>query len=269
VDRLDALRDAISEAGSLVVAFSGGVDSALVADVASEVLGDRALIATAVSPSLSSKERDEAARLATDRGWNHIEVSTDELSKEGYRRNAGDRCYFCKETLFEALAPIAAERSARIAVGTNLDDLGDHRPGLKAAEEMAVLTPLVTAGMTKADVREAARTRGLQVAEKPATPCLASRIAYGVEVTAERLSRVAEAESFLREKELPDLRVRDHGDLARIEVPTAYIPQIAQAAEEIEAHLKGLGYLFVTLDLGGLRSGGLNALLTRIERVRP
>lgn len=259
----------IADAGDLVVAFSGGVDSALVADVASEVLGDRALIVTAVSPALAARERADAARLAAARGWNHIEVVTDELSKAGYRRNAGDRCYFCKETLFESLAPLAAERSARIAVGTNLDDLGDHRPGITAAREVGVLTPLVDAGLTKSAVRELARSRGLDVADKPATPCLSSRIAYGVEVTAERLSRIAEAESFLRELGLPDLRVRDHGDLARIEVPEADITRIAAHASSIESRLKDLGFLFVTLDLGGLRSGGLNALLTRIERVRP
>lgn len=255
----------------VVVAYSGGVDSAVLADVASEVLGEAALIVTGVSPSLSPRERAAASALAEERGWRHREVTTAELDDPSYRANAGDRCYFCKSTLFEALAPIARAEGAIVAVGTNLDDLADHRPGLRAAAEAGVCTPLVEAGFDKTAVRAEARRRGLPVAEKPATPCLASRIAYGIEVTAARLARIAAAEEVVREEGFTDLRVRDHGDLARIEVPAAEIAKLLaeDTRTRVEEALRHLGYLFVTIDAAGLHSGGMNAMLTRIERVRP
>lgn len=258
---LDRLDDAIASLERVVVAYSGGVDSALVAARAHSVLGPHALAATAVSPSLARRERAFAWKLATDRGWNHIEVHTEELDDPRYARNDPNRCFWCKDHLFDVLAPIAHERDARLAVGTNLDDLSDHRPGLRAAREHEVRAPLVDAGLTKALVRAAASEMGLAAADKPASPCLASRVAYGVPVTEERLARVDAAEEALRALGFTELRVRDHGDLARIEVPVADIDRAAQARAEIADALRVLGFRYVTLDLAGFRSGSLNEVL--------
>lgn len=246
---------------AVVVAYSGGVDSAFLTAVAHDVLGPRALAVTAVSPSLARRELAGAEALARRYGWRHRIVRTQEVERPEYARNSGDRCYWCKDTLFDALAPIAAERGAAVAVGTNTDDLGDHRPGLRAAREHAVVSPLVDAGMSKDDVRALAARRGLPVADKPASPCLASRVAYGVEVTPERLRRIDIAEEAVRALGFDVLRVRDHGDLASVEVPLEDVPRAAAAQAEIDARLSALGFRFVTLDLGGFRSGSLNAAL--------
>jgi pyridinium-3,5-biscarboxylic acid mononucleotide sulfurtransferase len=268
-----ALRDALAGLHAIVVAYSGGVDSSYLAHAAYEVLGRRALAVTAVSPSLARAERDEAAGLARVRGWNHAVVETRELRRAEYRKNGSDRCYWCKTELFDVLTPFAERLGAPVAVGTNVDDLGDHRPGGDAARERNVLTPLLDSDLSKADVRRLSRRAGLPTADKPAGPCLASRVAYGVEVTAERLTRIDEAEAVLRSLVFYEWRVRDHGELARIEVPSGQIERAAAAAGEISARLKTLGFTYVTLDLGGFRSGSLNDLLPatslRIGRSRP
>ncbi len=245
----------------VVVAYSGGVDSALVASEAHDALCDGAVAVTAVSPSLAERELRAAADLAVRRGWNHRIVTTHEIEREEYVRNASDRCYWCKTELFEVLAPLAEELGAEIAVGTNLDDLSDFRPGLAAADENLVRTPLADAGLTKADVRALSAARGLPTADKPASPCLASRFAYGVRVTPEGLRRVDRAEEVLRELGFDVLRVRDHGDLARIEVLAAEIESVAALRTKIETEFKRLGFNYVTLDLGGFKSGSLNAAL--------
>lgn len=257
------LSEHIAEIGAVVVAYSGGVDSAYLASVCHGMLGERALAVTAVSPSLSRRERGDAEALAAREGWNHMTVETHEVARDEYARNGSDRCYWCKTELFEVLAPISSARAARIAVGTNLDDLSEHRPGRRAARENDVLTPLADAGLSKAEIRELAAARNLPVADKPASPCLASRFAYGVRVTPEGLARVDKAEEALRELGFGVLRVRDHGDLARIELEPDEIERAGGLRFEIAIALRALGFKYVTVDLEGFRSGSLNEVLLR------
>lgn len=261
LEKEDTLRRSLAGHRAVVVAYSGGVDSAFLTAVAHDVLGPGALAVTAVSPSLARRELEDAQALARRYRWQHRIVETHEVERPEYARNSGDRCYWCKDELFEVLAPIAAESGAAVAVGTNIDDLGDHRPGLRAARERGVLSPLVDAGLSKADVRALAARRGLPVADKPASPCLASRVAYGVEVTPERLRRIDAAEEALRALGFDVLRVRDHGDLARVEVPLEDLPRAAALRDEIHARITETGFRYVTLDLAGFRSGSLNAAL--------
>jgi uncharacterized protein len=262
------LRETLATLPGALVAYSGGVDSAVLMGVAHEVLGARAIAVTAVSPSLSRFELNKAERLARRRGWEHYVVETHEVERERYARNEPDRCYWCKTELFEVLHPLARERDSRLLVGTNADDLSDHRPGLRAAREHDVLAPLADAGLTKSDVRNVAAALGLDVSEKPASPCLASRFAYGVRVTREGLERVERAEEVVRSLGFAEFRVRDHGDLARIEVPAAEVERAAAQRERLTEELSALGYRYVTLDLAGFRSGSLNEVLgsPRIKR---
>lgn len=261
IGKSERLVDILSELEAAVVAYSGGVDSSLLAVVAHEVLGGRSLAVTAVSPSLARRERRDAQDLARRCGFDHQMVETHEVERAEYARNDSRRCYWCKTELFEVLEPIAARRRASILVGTNLDDLDDYRPGLRAAAEHEVRAPLAEAGLTKADVRALSAERGLDTADKPASPCLASRFAYGVVVTTEGLRRIDAAEEAIRTLGFGDFRVRDHGDLARLEVPAAEIERAAALAETISARLGELGYSYVALDLRGYRSGAMNEVL--------
>jgi len=248
----------------VAVAFSGGVDSTVVAKAARLALGDDAVAVTAVSPSLASGELETARDVAGKIGIRHEVLRTDEFARAGYVANAPSRCYFCKTELYER---IERERGRLgfevIANGANLDDRGDHRPGMKAAGEHAVRSPLIEAGLTKADVRELAKHWDLPVWDKPASPCLSSRVAYGVEVTPQRVARIDAAERFLREEfDLRELRVRcEANDLARIEVPVTALPRLIDARERITERLRSLGFRYVTLDLEGFRSGSLNAVV--------
>jgi uncharacterized protein len=257
------LRRELASIGGLMVAFSGGVDSAFLLAAAAEALGQRAVAATGVSPSLAASELEDARAVASELGVRHLEVPTREQERQGYLANGPDRCYFCKSELFDVLLPLAREEGLALAVGTNTDDLGDWRPGQRAAAERGVLTPLVAAGFSKADVRQASRRMGLRTHDKPAAACLASRVAYGIQVTPARLSRVERAEALLRSVGIAQLRVRDHGDLARLEVPVDALPALVQpgARERLVAGLRELGFAYVTLDLEGFRSGSMNANL--------
>jgi pyridinium-3,5-biscarboxylic acid mononucleotide sulfurtransferase len=262
------LRAELSAVPSLLVAYSGGVDSAYLAHTAHQVLGHSMLAVTAVSASLSGHDRDLAQACAAQMAMPHEFMETDELSNASYRANGPDRCFFCKDELFDKLDDLAARRGyAAVAYGVNLDDLGDWRPGQRAAREHRVLTPLVAAGLTKAEIRELARRAGVPVWDRPASPCLASRIAYGVEVTPDRLRVVEEGEHALRELGFVQFRVRHHDQLVRIEIapeelPRALDPAMGRHFVEI---FKGLGFTYVTLDLQGYRQGSLNSGLTQIH----
>lgn len=261
---LDRLRAALRRHGSLVVAFSGGADSAFLGWVATDELGaDRVRCLTAVSPSLPASELDDCRALAREWGLRWSTVVTDELDDPAYRANDGDRCYHCKDALSRALGPIAAAigPDAGVALGVNVDDLGDHRPGQRAAREHGAVFPLVEAGFTKAMVREASRTLGLRTADKPAAACLASRVPYGTPVTLGVLREVEEAEAALRSLGFRDLRVRHYRDTARIEVPLDALADVVARRAAVVAAVHGAGYRYVTLDLEGLRSGNLNAAL--------
>ncbi|MCU0271756.1 MAG: ATP-dependent sacrificial sulfur transferase LarE [Acidimicrobiales bacterium] len=261
--RLVSLREALVELGRVVVAFSGGADSAFLARVAHDVLGPGALAVTAVSPSLAGAERQECAALAAEWGLRWQEVETTEMETAAYRRNDGDRCFWCKDALMEAVAPIAEREGATVVLGVNLDDLGDHRPGQAAAAGRGARFPLVDAGFTKAEVRAASRALGLRTWDKPAAACLASRIPYGTGVSVAILSRVERAEAGLQALGFRELRVRHYDDTARIEVPVAALAEVVDRREEVVAVVRGAGYAYVTLDLEGLRSGNLNRAIGR------
>jgi len=261
----DRLLQMLREMRSCLVALSGGVDSAVWARAAREALGDRAMAATGRSPSLADGELDRAIELARRLGLRHEVVDTEELSLADYRANRADRCYHCKNELFGRLVQVAKKCGmAQVADGSNRDDLSDYRPGFRAAASHGVRSPLAECGLTKAEVRRLAEFWGLPDWNRPASPCLSSRVAYGVEITPERLAMIDRAERFLRERGFQPLRVRCHaGDAARIEAPIEQIARFADPAlrGEVVAALKSIGFKYVSLDLEGFRSGSLNAAL--------
>jgi uncharacterized protein len=259
---LGGLRDELGRLGRVVVAFSGGADSAFLAWMANDTLGpDRALCTTAVSPSLAPEERADCEALAAEWGLRWLPLPTDELANPDYSANDGSRCYHCKAELMAVLGPVAAAEGAVVVLGVNLDDLGDHRPGQQAAQEGGAAFPLVEAEFTKADVRAASRRLGLRTWDKPAAACLASRVPYGTPVTLGVLESVARAESALRSLGFGQLRVRHYGDLARIELDGSELARAVECREAIVAAVREAGYAYVTLDLEGFRTGNLNRAL--------
>jgi uncharacterized protein len=263
--KLDALRRRLAGLQRAVVAYSGGIDSTFLLAVADEVLGEGALGVTAVSPSLSAHEKDAALQQAAELnlGPRHVLVETAELQDEAYRANDAKRCYHCRSAMMEALQREAAARGIEaILLGAIADDLDDYRPGEAAAAESGALFPLREAGLSKDEIRLLARARGLSGWDRPAAACLASRLAYGLEVTPERLAMVEQAEALLREWGYAQVRVRHHGQLARIELPPAQLGAFvdAHAAAAGEA-LRGLGFTWVALDVEGYRRGSFNAML--------
>jgi uncharacterized protein len=257
-DKLAALRAELVRMQRVVVAFSGGADSAFLAAVAHEVLGVDAHAVTAVSPSLAGDEADDCRRLAQEWNLRWTPVATHEMERAAYRINDADRCFHCKAELMHVVGPIAEGDDATVVLGVNLDDLGDHRPGQRAAVEGGAEFPLVAAGFTKADVRAASQQMGLRTWDKPAMACLASRIPYGTEVSVGLLTQLDRAEAALRRLGLGQLRVRHYDDTARIEVPLDDIPTLLARRDEVVQAVRAQGYRYVTLDLEGFRSGNLN-----------
>ena len=262
--KLERLRERLRVIGGAVVAFSSGVDSTFLLRVAHEELGDRVVAATARSHSFPKRELDEATAFCRAEGVRHVVIDSEELDIPGFAENPPDRCYHCKRELFSKLLAFARDNGlAAVLEGSNIDDDGDYRPGRRAIRELGIVSPLHEAGLTKTEIRALSRKMGLPTSDKPSFACLASRFPYGERITVRGLERVEKAEQWLLDAGwgLTQLRVRSHGDLARIEVPPADIPRLAARASEIAAAFKDLGFAYVTLDLLGYRTGSMNEIL--------
>jgi uncharacterized protein len=262
--KLDRLKEILRDMGTILVAYSGGVDSTFLAVTAHEVLGKNSLAVFAASPVAPPMEKEEAASLAHNIGLRFKIIDSNEMSNPDFVSNPPERCYYCKRELFSELKPIAlAERLKWIADGTNADDLLDFRPGRKASAEAGIRSPLLEAGLTKAEIRQLSHAGGLPTWDRPASPCLASRIPYGIPVTADTLNKIARGEQYLHSLGLRQLRLRHHADIARIELDPEDMAKIItpEIREDIVTHLKALGYKYVALDLMGYRIGSLNEVL--------
>ncbi len=256
------LRSLIKGYSSLIVAYSGGVDSTFLAGVADEVLGSKSLAVTSRSPSVAPEELEAASELATKRGWRHLIVNTDEMNDPRYLANDGRRCFFCKTELYTHLDKVAGDEGiTKVANGANTDDLGDYRPGMEAAKNFEVISPLVEAGMTKQDIRDLSKRMDLPTWDKPAQPCLSSRIPYGTMVSVEALGMIGKAEKGLRELGFGVVRVRHYDDVGRVEIPLDDFDRFEMVRAEASAIVLGAGYESMELEPKGFKSGGLNASL--------
>ncbi|TKJ39840.1 TIGR00268 family protein [candidate division LCP-89 bacterium B3_LCP] len=261
LEKENELRLMLRENGDLAVAFSGGVDSSYLLKVASEELRDNAIGVIAVSPTYPQREHQRASRMGQELGIRIFTIETDEMDCEDFTSNPTDRCYYCKTTLFDKLIQRAqAEGINHVADGSNLDDLGDHRPGMKALSELGVISPLRQCGMTKADIRERSRELGLETWDLPSFACLASRFPYGTEITPEALRKVETAENAFFERGFRLVRVRHYGDMARIELAPDELPRLFEdnIKEDLVHILKDAGYNYITVDLEGYRTGSMN-----------
>lgn len=264
--KLDDLKTYLRNLGSLAVGFSGGVDSSFLLAVAKDVLGDRVLAVTAVAPSIPERELKEAKEFCEEREIRQAVCFIDQMKEEEFRKNSPDRCYFCKRNIFNEIKRIASENNIEyVAEGSNMDDLGDYRPGLRAVAELSVTSPLREAKLYKTDIRMLSKAMGLPTWSKPAYACLASRFVYGEEITEEKLHMIDLAEQFLIEHGFIEERVRMHGNIARIEVPAKDIPRLAADGirEQVYERFKELGFMFVTLDMHGYRVGSMNATINK------
>ena len=260
--KLDDLKKLVRQMGKVIVAYSGGTDSTLLLKVAHDELGEDAIAVTAVSPSTPRDELDSAISMAEEIGAQHLLIDSDELDNPDYVANSPQRCYHCKHLRFGKLLEMARDKGfAHVVDGNNLDDLGDHRPGMRAARELGVRSPLKEAGLTKADIRALSRKLGLPTWNKPSGACLASRLPYGTPITSARLKQIEDAERFIRSLGISQLRVRLHGDVARIEAEAKDLPTLLENRSAIVNELRGLGFSYVTADLEGYRTGSMNETL--------
>ena len=265
-DKMGLLKSILEDMGSVIVAYSGGVDSAFLAAVSHQVLGDRSMALTAESPSLAPSELRDAIALAEKLGLNHRVVQTKEVERADYLANNPNRCFFCKDELYTHINRTASEEGFDwVANGTNTDDLGDFRPGQNAAKQYGVRSPMVEAQLSKAEIRSLSKEMGLPTWDKPAQACLSSRIPYGTPVSVEALTQIASAEEYLRGLGFGQLRVRHHGTVARIEIPPSDFPALLdeEVRNGIAMHFRSIGYSYVTLDLDGFRSGSMNEVLSK------
>ena len=270
-EKLQLLKDIIKEKGSAAVAFSGGVDSTFLIRIAKEVLGDKLIAVTATSSTYPERELKEAIKYAKDFGVKHIIISSEELDIEGFANNPKNRCYYCKKELFTKVKAVASENGAKYVFdGSNLDDNGDYRPGMQAARELTVISPLKEAGLTKKDIRDLSKEFGLPTWNKPAFACLSSRFPYGNKITLPKLKMIDEAEQFLLDMGIRQVRVRHHGEIARIEVAPEEREKFfgIDIMDKISAKFKELGFIYTTLDLAGYRTGSMNEVLRDEEKIR-